>query len=66
MMVWRALCYQVVRAPLLSGSKGPLKDVAEILVLFLCGAQLVLKCSILTIPCLNEVDVVLRNAGILG
>jgi hypothetical protein len=38
---------------------GSFKNVAEVLVLFLCGAQLVLGFCVLTILNLNEVDVTL-------
>jgi len=38
-------------------NKGPLENVAEVFVLFLCGVQLVLRSGVLTILDLDEVDV---------
>jgi hypothetical protein len=43
-----------------------LKGGAEAFMLFLCGAQLVLRSSVLTVPDLNEVNVTLKTAEILG
>jgi hypothetical protein len=45
---------------------GFLKDGAEAFVLFLCGAQLVLRSSVLTVLDLDEVNVTLENAEIFG
>ena len=45
---------------------GSLKDGAEAFVLFLCGAQLVLRSSVLTVLDLDEVNVTLENAEIFG
>ena len=44
------------------GDQGSLKDGAETFVLFLCGAQLVLRSSVLTVLDLDEVNVTLKNA----
>ena len=44
----------------MEGNGGSLTDKAEAFVLFLRGAQLVLRSSILTIPSLNEVNVMLK------
>jgi hypothetical protein len=41
------------------GNGGSLKDTAEVFVLFLRGAQLVLRYSVLTVLDLNEVNVTL-------
>ena len=43
---------------------GSLKGGAEAFMLFLCGAQLVLRSSVLTVPDLNEVNVTLKTAEI--
>ena len=40
---------------------GSLENVADIFVLFLCGVQLVLRSSVLTVLDLDEVDVTLRQ-----
>jgi hypothetical protein len=45
---------------------GFLKGGAEAFMLFLCGAQLVLRSSFLTVLDLEEVNVTLKNAEILG
>ena len=45
---------------------GSLKDGAEAFMLFLCGAQLVLRSSVRTVHDLGEVDVTLKNAEIFG
>ena len=46
------------------GIGGSLKDGAEAFVLFLRGAQLVLRSSVLTVLDLNEVNTKLKNAEI--
>ena len=46
------------------GNGGSLKDRAEAFVLFLCGAQLVLRSTVLTVHDLNEVNVLLKIAEI--
>jgi hypothetical protein len=43
-----------------------LKDGAEVFMLFLRGAQLVLRSSVLTVLNLDEVDVTLKNAELFG
>ena len=48
------------------GNRGSLTDGAEASMLFLHGAQLVLRSSVLTVLDLNEVNVTLENAEILG
>jgi len=48
------------------GNGGSSKDGAEASVLFLRGAQLVLRSCVLTVLDLNEVNVTLVNAEILG
>ena len=45
---------------------GSLKDGAEAFMLFLRGAQLVLRSSVLTVLDLDEVNVMLKNAEIFG
>ena len=45
---------------------GSLKDGAEAFVLFLCGAQLVLRSSVLKVLDFNEVDVTLKYAKLFG
>ena len=45
---------------------GSLKDGAEAFVLFLHGAQLVLRSSVLTVLNLDEVDATLKYAEIFG
>jgi hypothetical protein len=50
----------------MEGNGGSLKDGAEALVLFLCGAQLVLKPNVLTRLDLDEVNVTLKNVEIFG
>ena len=45
---------------------GSLENVAEIFVLFLCGVQLVLRSSVLTVLDLDEVDATLSFARSLG
>ena len=45
-------------------SRGVLKNGAEVFVLFLRSAQLVLRSSVLTVLELDEVDVMLENAEI--
>ena len=44
------------------GNAGSLKDGAKAFVLFLRGAQLVLRSSVLTVLDIDEVDVTLKNA----
>jgi len=48
------------------GDGSSLKNGAEAFALFLCGAQLVLRSSVLTVLDLGEVDVTLENAEIFG
>ena len=48
------------------GNGDSLEDGAEAFVLFLLGAQLALRFSILTVLDLDEVNVTLKNAGIYG
>ena len=48
------------------GNGGSLKNGAKTFMLFLRGAQLVLQSSVLTVLDLNEVNVTLVNAEILG
>jgi len=48
------------------GNGGSLEDGAEAFVLFLRGAQLVLQSSVLTVLNLDEVNVTLENAEIVG
>ena len=48
------------------GNGGSLEDGAEAFVLFLLGAQLALRFSILTVLDLDEMDVTLENAEIFG
>jgi hypothetical protein len=48
------------------GNGGSLKGGAEAFVLFLHGAELVLRSSVLTVLDLDEVDVTLENAEIFG
>jgi len=50
----------------MEGNGGSLKDGAEAFMLFLCGAQLVLRSSVLTVLDLDEVNVKLVNAEIFG
>jgi hypothetical protein len=45
---------------------GSLEDRAEAFMLSLCGAQLVLRSSVLTVLDINEVNVTLENAEIIG
>ena len=45
---------------------GSLKGGAEAFMLFLHGARLVLRSSVLTVLDLDEVDVTLKNAEIFG
>ena len=54
-MVWRV-----------ANNGGSLRDGAEAFVLFLCGAQLVLQSSVLTVHDLDDVNATLENAEILG
>jgi hypothetical protein len=46
------------------GNRGSLKDCLEAVVLFLHGAQLVLRPSVLTVLGINEVDVTLKKTEI--
>ena len=46
------------------GNGGALENGAEAFVLFLCGAQLVLRSSVLTVLDFNEVSVTLENVEI--
>ena len=48
------------------GNRGSMKDGAEAFVLFLRGAQLVLRSSVFTVLNLDEVNVSLDNAEIFG
>ena len=48
------------------GNGGSLKDGAEAFVLFLRGAQLVLRSSVLTVLDLDEVNVTLENTETFG
>ena len=48
------------------GNGGFLKDGAEAFVLFLHGARLVLRSSVLTLLDLDKVDATLKNAAIFG
>ena len=48
------------------GNRGSFKDSAKVFVLFLHGAQLVLRSSVLTILELDEGNVTLENAEIFG
>ena len=48
------------------GNGGAWEDRAEAFVLFLCGAQLVLRSSVLTVLNLDEVNVTLGNAETFG
>ena len=50
----------------MKGNGGSLENGAEAFVLFLCGAQLVLRSSVLTVLDLDEVNVTLENAEIFG
>ena len=50
----------------MEGNEGSLKDGAEAFVLFLRGAQLVLRSSVLTVLDLDEVNITLKNAEIFG
>ena len=50
----------------MEGNGGSLKDVAEALVLFLRGAQLVLRSSVLTVLDLDKVNVTVKNAETFG
>ena len=45
---------------------GSLENAAKVFVLFLCGVQLVLRSSVLTVLDLNEVDVTPRFAEVFG
>jgi hypothetical protein len=45
-------------------NRGSLENVAEILVLFLCGVELVLRSGVLTVLSLDEVDVTPRFAEV--
>ena len=45
---------------------GSLKGGAEAFMLFLCGAQLILRSSVLRVFDLDEVNVTLKNAKIFG
>ena len=45
---------------------GSLENVADVFVLLLCGVQLVLRSSVLTVLNLNEVDVTPRFAEVFG
>ena len=47
------------------GNGGSLKDGAEAFMLFLLGAQLVLRSSVLTVLDLDEVNVTLDNVEII-
>ena len=49
-----------------AGNGGSLDDGTEAFMLFLCGAQLVLLSSVLTILDLDEVNVTLENTEIFG
>ena len=46
------------------GNKGPLENVANVFVLFLCGVQLVLRSGVLTVLDLDKVDVTPRFAEV--
>ena len=48
------------------GNRGSLKVGAEAFMLFLCGAQLILQLSVLTVLDFDEVDVTLESAEIFG
>ena len=48
------------------GNGGSLKGGAEAFMLFLRGAQLVLRCIVLTVLDLDEVNVTLEDAEIFG
>jgi hypothetical protein len=48
------------------GNEGSLKDGAEAFVLFLRGAQLVLRSSVLTVLYFSEVDITLKFADNFG
>ena len=50
----------------LEGNGGSLEDGAEAFVLFLRGAQLVLRSSVRTVLGVDEVNVTLENAEIFG
>ena len=50
----------------MEGNGGSLKDGSEAFVLFLRGAQLVLRSGVLTVLDLDEMDVTLENAEIFG
>ena len=54
-MVWRV-----------ESNGGSLENVARVVVLVLCGVQLVLRSGVLTVPDLNEVDATLRYAEGVG
>ena len=45
---------------------GSLEKAAEVLVLFLCGVQLVLRSGVLTVLDLDEVDVTPKFAEVFG
>ena len=47
-------------------NRGSLKGGAEAFMLFLCGAQLILRSSVLRVFDLDEVNVTLKNAKIFG
>ena len=50
----------------MKGNGGSLENGAEAFLLFLCGAQLALRSSVLTVLDLDEVNVTLENAEIFG
>ena len=50
----------------MEGNGGFLENVAEVLVLFFCGVQLVLRSGVLLVLDLNEVDVTPRFAEVFG
>ena len=50
----------------MKSNRGSLENVAKVFVLFLCGVQLVLRSSVLTVLDLDEVNVTLKNADIFG
>ena len=48
------------------GNKGPLENVANVFVLFLCGVQLVLRSGVLTEIDHDKVDVTPSSAEVLS
>jgi len=58
--------YQNDGVDTVEGDGGALEDGAEAFVLFLCGAQLVLRSSVLTVLDFDEVNVTLGNAETFG